>query len=175
MNDPSKPIEILVADDHPLLREGIVSLIAMQKDMRLVGEASSGRDAIEKHRLLKPDLTLMDLQMPGGDGIEAVAAIREECPEAKIVVLTTFAGDALAFRALKSGRPSLSLEEHGSEGTARCHSPCSRVRKTSARRGRRRPRSASVGPHLVGARSRRARTRRGGQLEQGHRTAAAHQ
>ena len=101
--DESKTIRILAADDHPLLREGIVSLIANQPDLVLVGEASTGREAIEKHRSLRPDVTLMDLQMPDIHGIDAIMSIREEFPLAKIVVLTTFSGDVLAQRAIKAG------------------------------------------------------------------------
>ena len=108
--DESKTIRILAADDHPLLREGIVSLIANQPDLVLVGEASTGREAIEKHRSLRPDVTLMDLQMPDIHGIDAIMSIREEFPLAKIVVLTTFSGDVLAQRAIKAGAQAYILK-----------------------------------------------------------------
>jgi DNA-binding NarL/FixJ family response regulator len=100
--DPSL-IRILAVDDHPMLREGIAALVASQSDMKLVGEASSGREALEQFRKHRPDLTLMDLQMPGMDGIEAMVAICSEFPEARIIVLTTYKGDIQVLRALKAG------------------------------------------------------------------------
>jgi DNA-binding NarL/FixJ family response regulator len=97
------PIRILIVDDHPLLREGIVSVIEGESDMVLAGEASNGRDAIECFRKHAPDVTLMDLQMPEMDGVAATMAIRSEWSNARIVVLTTYRGDAQALRALKAG------------------------------------------------------------------------
>src|SRR5262249_6226734 len=94
---------VLTIDDHPLLREGIAAVIQGEKDMLVVGEASNGRDAVEKFRSILPDVTLMDLQMPDMDGIEAIACIRREHPHARIIVLTTYGGDVLARRALKAG------------------------------------------------------------------------
>ena len=96
-------IRILCVDDHPLLREGIAALIATQPDMSLVADAASGREAIDQFRLHRPDVTLMDLQMDGMNGIDAIRAIRAEWPEAKIIALTTYAGDVLAQRALMAG------------------------------------------------------------------------
>jgi DNA-binding NarL/FixJ family response regulator len=96
-------IRILAVDDHPMLREGIAALLASQSDMKLVGEASTGREALEQFRKHRPDLTLMDLQMPDMDGIEAMVAIRSEFPEARIIVLTTYKGDVQVLRALKAG------------------------------------------------------------------------
>jgi DNA-binding NarL/FixJ family response regulator len=96
-------IRILVVDDHPILRQGLSALLAVELDMQLVAEASNGREAIELFRSLRPDVTLLDVQMPETDGIEALTTIRSEFPAARIVVLTTYAGDALAQRALKAG------------------------------------------------------------------------
>jgi DNA-binding NarL/FixJ family response regulator len=98
-----KQIRILTIDDHPLLRAGISAVIQDEKDMLVVGDASGGRDAIEKFDNLRPDVTLMDLQMPDMNGIEAIASIRKEHPQARIIVLTTYGGDVLARRALKAG------------------------------------------------------------------------
>ncbi len=96
-------IGLLVVDDHPVLRQGLAALLANEHDMRLMGEASNGREALEQFRLLRPDVTLLDVQMPEMNGIEAIRAIRAEFPSARIIVLTTYAGDILAQRALKAG------------------------------------------------------------------------
>jgi DNA-binding NarL/FixJ family response regulator len=96
-------IRILAVDDHPILREGIRALIANHADLLLVGDASNGREAVEQYRIHRPNVTLMDLQMPDMGGIEAITAIRSDFPSARIIVLTTFAGDVLAQRALKAG------------------------------------------------------------------------
>jgi DNA-binding NarL/FixJ family response regulator len=96
-------IKILAVDDHPLVRQGIAGLVAIQSDMTLVGEASNGRDAIQQFREHRPDITLMDLQMPEMNGIDTIIGIRSEFPEARIIVLTTYVGDVQIFRALKAG------------------------------------------------------------------------
>jgi DNA-binding NarL/FixJ family response regulator len=101
---------VLSVDDHPLLREGIAALIANQTDMSLVAEASNGHEAIEKFRSHHPDVTLMDLQMPEMGGIDAIIGIRSEFPEARIIVLTTYAGDELCRRALKAGAQAYLLK-----------------------------------------------------------------
>src|SRR6202521_2285834 len=103
-------IRILSVDDHPLLRSGIGALIATQTDMQLVGEASTGKEAVQLHRELTPDVTLMDLQMPDMSGLDAIIAIRSEDPTARIIVLTTYSGDALAQRALKAGAQAYVLK-----------------------------------------------------------------
>jgi two-component system, NarL family, response regulator len=104
MNVPrSEAIRILSVDDHQLLREGIAAVIAGQEDMKLIAQASNGRDAVESFRRLRPDVTLMDLRMPDMSGIEAITAIRSEFPDARIIVLTTYAGDVQAAAALKAG------------------------------------------------------------------------
>jgi len=103
MNTHPKTIRILTVDDHALLRHGIAALVEIEPDMELVAQASTGREAIEQFRRHRPDITLMDLQMPDISGIEAIIAIRSEFPDARIVVLTTYAGDVQVLRALKAG------------------------------------------------------------------------
>jgi DNA-binding NarL/FixJ family response regulator len=103
MANPNNPIRVLAVDDHPLLREGIAAVIAGQQDLVLVAEAANGREAIERFREHRPDVTLMDLQMPEMSGIDAIVAIRSEFPGARIVVLTTYTGDAQAIRAFQAG------------------------------------------------------------------------
>jgi DNA-binding NarL/FixJ family response regulator len=101
---PSTPaIRILCVDDHPLLRDGIGALIDGQSDMKVVAECSNGREAIQQFRAHKPDITLMDLQMPEMSGLDAIMSIRGEFPDARIIVLTTYAGDVQALRALQAG------------------------------------------------------------------------
>jgi two-component system, NarL family, response regulator len=103
MRSDAGPIRVLTVDDHALLREGIAALINAESEMKLVAEACNGRDAIEKFRSSRPDVTLMDLQMPALNGIEAITGIRTEFPNARIIVLTTYTGDVQVLRALKAG------------------------------------------------------------------------
>src|SRR5579871_2458153 len=98
-----KPIRVLTVDDHPMLREGIAAVLQGEADMTIVAEASNGVEAIEQFRKHQPDVTLMDLQMPQLGGIDTIVAIRKDFPEARIIVLTTYSGDAQALRALKAG------------------------------------------------------------------------
>jgi DNA-binding NarL/FixJ family response regulator len=103
MSADATPIRVLAVDDHPLLRGGIAGLIADQTDMRLIAQASNGREGIQCFRTHRPDVTLMDLQMPDMNGLDAIIAIRGEFPEARIIVLTTYTGDVQVLRALKAG------------------------------------------------------------------------
>jgi DNA-binding NarL/FixJ family response regulator len=106
----SDAIRILAVDDHPVFRQGIAGLIEGQADMTLVGEASNGLEAIQQFRAQRPDVTLMDLQMPEMNGIDALIAIRNEFPQARIVVLTTYTGDIQVLRALKAGAQAYLLK-----------------------------------------------------------------
>jgi DNA-binding NarL/FixJ family response regulator len=99
----ARPIAVLIVDDHPILREGIAAVIDRQGDMRTAGEARNGIEALDQFRTLRPDVTLMDIQMPGMGGIEAIEMIRAEDAEAAIVVLTTYPGDTQALRAMRAG------------------------------------------------------------------------
>jgi DNA-binding NarL/FixJ family response regulator len=105
-------IRILTVDDHTLLRKGIAALVNAEPDLKLVAEASNGKEAIEAFRSHQPDVTLMDLQMPGVDGLDAIEAIRREFPEARIIVLTTYSGDTQVLRALKAGARGYILKGH---------------------------------------------------------------
>ena len=110
MTEGSGLIRILAVDDHPLVRKGIVGLVADEADMTTVAEASNGREAIQQFRIHRPDVTLMDLQMPEMNGLDAIMAIRGEFPEARIIVLTTYTGDVQVLRALKAGARAYMLK-----------------------------------------------------------------
>jgi len=110
MSVGNSPIRILAVDDHPLVRQGIAGLVGVQPDMTLVAEASTGREAIQQFRTHHPDITLMDLQMPEMNGVDALIAIRNEFHEARIIVLTTYVGDAQIRRALKAGAQAYLLK-----------------------------------------------------------------
>lgn len=97
------PIRILCVDDHPLIRDGIAFALRAQPDMELVAEATNGQEAVDLFRQHRPDITLMDLQMPVMNGIDAILGIRRDCPQARIIVLTTYSGDVQAVRAIKAG------------------------------------------------------------------------
>ncbi len=112
MSGSSELIRILTVDDHPLLRKGIASLVNGEPDMKLIAEASSGHEAIEQFRLHRPDVTLMDLQMPDMNGTETILRIQEEFPEARILVFTTYQGDAQVLKALKAGARAYVLKGH---------------------------------------------------------------
>ena len=105
-------VRILTVDDHALLRTGIAALVNAEPDMQLIAEASNGRDAVESFRLHRPDVTLMDIQMPGFNGIEAIDCILSEFPDARIIVLTTYTGDMQALRALRAGARGYVLKGH---------------------------------------------------------------
>jgi DNA-binding NarL/FixJ family response regulator len=112
MNNVPKMIRILAVDDHPLLRKGLAAVVNAEPDMKLVAEGSNGEDAIEKFRTHHPDIVLMDLQMPGLNGIEATIRIVSEFPEARIIVLTTYHGDVQVMRALRAGAQAYILKGH---------------------------------------------------------------
>ena len=110
MTGGSLPIRILTVDDHPLVRNGIARLVAIQTDMTLVAQATNGREAIQQFRMHRPDVTLMDLQMPEMGGLDALIAIRTDFPDARIIVLTTYEGDVHILRALKAGAQAYLLK-----------------------------------------------------------------
>jgi DNA-binding NarL/FixJ family response regulator len=112
MHSTHNLIRILTVDDHPLLRKGIASMVNAEPDLKLVAEASNGREALDAFRGERPDVTLMDLQMPDMDGVDTIRAIRTEFPDARIIVLTTYGGDTQVLRALKAGARGYILKGH---------------------------------------------------------------
>jgi DNA-binding NarL/FixJ family response regulator len=111
MSSEAGPIRILTVDDHFLVRQGIAGLVALHPEMAVVAEAENGREGVQQFRAHHPDVTLMDMQMPEMSGLDAIIAIRGEFPEARIIVLTTYAGDAQALRALKAGARAYLLKD----------------------------------------------------------------
>jgi DNA-binding NarL/FixJ family response regulator len=110
MSQDASEIRILVVDDHPVVREGVDALVRRKTDMRIVAQATNGREAIEQFRAHRPDVTLMDLQMPEMSGLDALMALRGEFPDARIIVLTTYKGDAQVLRAIKAGASAYLLK-----------------------------------------------------------------
>jgi DNA-binding NarL/FixJ family response regulator len=104
-------IRVLCVDDHPIVRKGIASLLANESDLKLVAEAASGREAVDLHRALQPDVTLMDLKLPDLDGVAATRMIREECPQARIIALTSYDGNQEIYRAVEAGARGYPLKE----------------------------------------------------------------
>jgi DNA-binding NarL/FixJ family response regulator len=105
------PIRIMAVDDHPMIREGIAGLVSAQADLKLVADAASGHEAIQQFRVHRPDVTLMDIRMPEMSGLDAISAIRGEFPLARFIVLTTYAGDVQALRAMRAGAQAYLLKD----------------------------------------------------------------
>lgn len=110
-SDAREVIRVLCVDDHPIVRKGIASLLANEPDLKLVGEAAGGREAVDRYRATLPDVTLMDLRLPDFDGVTATRMLREEFPEARIIALTSYDGDQEIYRALEAGARGYLLKE----------------------------------------------------------------
>ncbi len=124
MSNAPKMIRILAVDDHALLRKGLAAVVNAEPDMKLVAESSNGEDGVEQFRIHRPDVVLMDLQMPGLNGIEATARILSEFPDARIIVLTTYHGDAQVMSALRAGARAYLLKGHDRELLTTIHAVC---------------------------------------------------
>lgn len=124
MSNAPKMIRILAVDDHALLRKGLAAVVNAEPDMKLVAESSNGKDGVEQFRIHRPDVVLMDLQMPGLNGIEATARILSEFPDARIIVLTTYHGDAQVMSALRAGARAYLLKGHDRELLTTIHAVC---------------------------------------------------
>jgi len=121
VSDDLKSIRILTVDDHPVVRNGIAGLVQDQPDMLLVGEASNGREAIQQFRAHQPDVTLMDLQMPEMSGVDAIIAIRDQFPRARIIVLTTYTGDVQGSTRSQSRGSGIPNQKPFAQGTSGCN------------------------------------------------------
>jgi two-component system NarL family response regulator len=108
---PATVIRLLIVDDHPAFRAGLVALLADQKDLRVVAQCGDGREALDLYRREHPDVVLMDLRLPGLSGVEAILAIRQEFPEARVIVVTTFDSDEDIYRAIQSGAKSYLMKD----------------------------------------------------------------
>jgi DNA-binding NarL/FixJ family response regulator len=124
MSNVLKMIRVFVVDDHALLRKGVAAVVNAEPDMKLVAEASNGEEAVDKFRTYRPDVVLMDLQMPGLNGIEATSRILSEFPDARIIVLTTYNGDVQVLRALRAGARAYLLKGHDRELIETIHAVC---------------------------------------------------
>ena len=174
MSSGSARIRILAVDDHPLVRDGIAGLVGVQPDMTLVAEAANGRDAIQQFRAHRPDVTLMDIQMPEMNGLDALIAIRTEFPDAKVIVLTTYEGDVHILRALKAGAQGYLLKNTLHVGITAIDpgSPCRK--EESVARGLVSGRRACKRSDTHASRSRCVASHRSRQREQADRGSARH-
>ncbi len=111
MSEAANPIRCLVADDHAIVREGVAATLELYDEFEVVAKAANGREAVRLFREVRPDITLMDLNMPEMGGVEAIGAIRDEFPDARIIILTTYDGDEDIFRGLRAGAKAYLLKE----------------------------------------------------------------